>query len=125
MEPETHTTESQPPVPESPKSADESNKKLFGILGYIIPILFFLPLLNDSLKTNPFSRFHANQQLMLLITYIGITAVLNMFMMSMYMMYNFAQLIHIALFALAVYGAYNAYKGEMKELPVIGQFKIL
>lgn len=115
----------EPAKPDAPKSPDESNRKLFGILGYIIPILFFLPLLNDSLKKDEFSRFHANQQLILLLVYFALTAVLNMFLLSMYMLYNLAQLVNFALIVLAVYGAYNAYKGEMKELPLIGQFKIL
>ena len=44
-----------------------SDHKMYAILGYILPFLFFLPLLSESSKNNPFARFHANQQLILLI----------------------------------------------------------
>lgn len=42
---------------------DTSNAKVFAIIGYVLPFLFFLPLVMDDLKQNPFSRYHANQSL--------------------------------------------------------------
>ena len=47
---------------------DVDNNKALAIVGYIIPILFFIPLLNESSKNSPFAKFHANQQLVLLIS---------------------------------------------------------
>jgi len=54
------------PAPSADKADAESNKAL-AIVGYIIPILFFIPLINESSKNSPFAKFHANQQLVLLI----------------------------------------------------------
>lgn len=110
------------PLSENP---EEGNKKAFAILGYVLPILFFLPLLNEQTKNDVFARFHANQQLILLLVYGVLTFALNLFVMSVYLVVNLVQLIHIVLIGFALYGAYYAYKGEMKELPVIGHFRIL
>ena len=41
---------------------DAEKNKAMAIVGYIIPILFFIPLVTDA-KNSPFAKFHANQQL--------------------------------------------------------------
>jgi uncharacterized membrane protein len=112
--------------PQAEKSTpDFSNQRLFAVLGYLVPILFFLPLLNDTLKENAFSRFHANQQLILLLLYVALGVLVNSMLLSMFWLYHVAQLLNVAILALAVYGAYGAYKEEQKELPLIGHFRIL
>jgi len=40
--------------------ADVQANKAMAIIGYILPFLFFIPLVTDA-KTSPFARFHANQ----------------------------------------------------------------
>jgi hypothetical protein len=42
------------------ESADVDSHKALAIVGYIIPILFFIPLVTDA-KNNTFAKFHANQ----------------------------------------------------------------
>ena len=44
----------------------ESNKAM-AIIGYILPILFFIPFVTDA-KNSPFAKFNANHQLNLLLS---------------------------------------------------------
>lgn len=104
---------------------EEGNKKAFAILGYVLPILFFLPLLLEATKNDTYARFHANQQLILLIAYVGLSSVLNVFMGTLPFLFSVVQILNVVLIALAIYGIFYAYKGEMKELPLLGQFKII
>ncbi|MFW5885357.1 MAG: hypothetical protein ACOCUF_03975, partial [Patescibacteria group bacterium] len=60
---------------QSPQGAVANNAKVWSIVGYILPILFFLPLVMEDLKSNKYSKFHANQQLVLLLTGIAVNIV--------------------------------------------------
>src|SRR4030043_2293072 len=97
--------------------SDAEKNKAMAIVGYIIPILFFIPLVTDA-KNSPFAKFHANQQLILLISWVivnvlgGGIPVLGWFIIW--------PLGTIFLIIVAIMGIINASKGEMKELPVIG-----
>jgi uncharacterized membrane protein len=103
-------------------SSDAEKNKAMGIVGYIIPILFFIPLISDA-KNSPFAKFHANQQLNLLLAAIvvnvvgGIIPVIGWFIIL--------PLGSIFLIVVAIMGIINAAKGEMKELPLIGGFKLI
>jgi uncharacterized membrane protein len=131
MEPqhsEQHDAPAAVPVTDATKpAADNSDHKLFAILGYILPFLFFLPLLNDKSKHNAFARFHANQQLILLILGIGVhfLATPFLFMLLGYGGYMFSSLLNLALLVFVILGVINAAQDEMKELPLIGGFKLL
>lgn len=109
------------------KSDTVSEFKLYGILGYVLPFLFFLPLLNEPSKSNAFARFHANQQLVLLISWVGLEIVLNNFLYSIIGtgVYMLMSLVHLALLVLVIMGIIAVVQGEMKELPLIGTLKIL
>ncbi len=109
----------------------EQNKSL-AIVGYIIPILFFIPLVTDA-KDSKFAKFHANQQLNLLIVSValsivggpivsfilGITVVLAILVPLIWLA------ILVALIVLMVMGIVNASNGKMKELPVIGKINLI
>jgi len=105
---------------------DVGDHKTLAIVGYILPILFFLPLLSEEGKKNAFARFHANQHLIFLIAIFGLY-ILHNILFTMFFMGGFfiMQLINIAFLAFVIIGIINAAKGEMKELPLIGSFKIL
>lgn len=103
-----------------------SQYRTFAILGYILPFLFFLPLLDDKTKTVPYVRFHANQQLILLVIVVAVSILHNfLFGMMLSLGYLVYQVLNLAILALAVTGIYHAYKDQMKELPFVGQFTIL
>jgi uncharacterized membrane protein len=112
----------QPPVPKADPQDVEKNKAL-AIIGYILPILFFVPLITEA-KNSPFAKFHANQQLnLLLFSIVGSIAssVLVIVLIGM-LLYP---LVLIASIAFMILGVINAVNGEMKRLPVIGGFALI
>jgi len=113
------------PKNESPKEL-ELEVKIFTVLGYIIPIFFFIPLLNEKWKNIPAVRFHANQQAVLLAAYLFLTLA-TQFLVTIYLQWflQLLQIINLGLFVLSLYGAYQAYKDQMKHLPLIGHFQLL
>ncbi len=131
--PPVPTPEVQPtnPAPASPASAPQpqamsasDTKKLLGILGYIIPILFFLPLVMDNLKNDASAKYHANQQLNLLLFWIighVVASTLVMVLIGILLV----PLVTIAGLVFMVMGIINVSKGAMKPLPVIGGFTLL
>lgn len=100
----------------------EKNKPL-AIIGYIFPIIFFIPLLTEA-KDSPFAKFHANQQLILLLfAFIGFTAssILTIVFIGLILF----PIIMIAALVFMVMGIINAANGEIKRLPIVGGFDIL
>jgi uncharacterized membrane protein len=103
--------------------SDAEKNKALAIVGYIIPILFFIPLVTDA-KNSPFAKFHANQQLnFLLFLVIGYIASSILMLVLIGFLLYFLVLIGNVVFL--IMGIINAAKGEMKELPLIGGFKLL
>lgn len=112
--------------PAKDSSEGVMDNKVLAIVGYILPFLFFLPLLNDKSKEDSFARFHANQQLILLIFIVLLSFIRQPLMMIfMSLSYFIMDIINIVILVMAILGAYNAYRGEMKELPIIGKFRLL
>jgi uncharacterized membrane protein len=117
------------PVAQAPQAATNdgvSEHKLWAIVGYILPFLFFIPMIDEKSKNNAFARFHANQQLTLLAIGLGMYVVsqilLGTFMMGLFFI---MPLINIAVLVLVVLGVIHAAQGEMKELPLVGGIKLL
>ncbi|NTW30696.1 MAG: DUF4870 domain-containing protein [Candidatus Moranbacteria bacterium] len=108
---------------ESPKAeaSDFEQNKVMAIIGYILPILFFVPMLSE--KKSPFGMFHAKQQLNLLLAAIvvnvvgGVIPILGWFIIL--------PLGSLAVFVIAIMGLIGAAKGEMKQLPIIGGIQII
>ena len=110
---------------ETPKTnnADVEKNKVMAIVGYIIPILFFVPLLNEDSKKSPFAKFHANQQLVLLISAIVIDIVGTVIpFLGWFIILPIGSII---ILVIAIMGIINAAKGEMKKLPIIGNIEII
>ncbi len=101
---------------------DAEKNKAMGIVGYIIPILFFIPLISDA-KNSPFAKFHANQQLNLLLAAVVVNIVGGVIPFIGW--FIILPLGAIFLLIVAIMGIINASKGEMKELPLIGGFKLI
>lgn len=103
------------------KTAD--TQKLWGIIGYIFPILFFIPLVMDDLKTNVYSKFHANQQLVLFLAAIAVNIVGSIIpILGWFIILPIGSII---LIVLAIIGIINAVKGKQKPLPMIGKISII
>ncbi len=113
------------PKQEAPKAenSDVDKNKAMAIIGYIIPILFFIPLLSEDGKKSPFAKFHANQQLILLIAAVIVNIVGSILpIIGWFIILPFGSLF---LIIIAIMGIINAAKGEMKKLPAIGGFEII
>lgn len=106
------------------ESSDAEKNKVMAIVGYIVPILFFVPLINDSSKNSPFAKFHAGQQLNLLLFWVLgwiVSAVLMIILIGFLLEF----IVWIAGIVFMILGIVAAAKGEMKPLPLIGGIKIL
>lgn len=95
--------------------ADAGNNKLMGVLAYL-GVLVLIPLI--AAKGSKFARFHVNQGLILLIC-----GVVSWFVGSIST--TLAWVLNTAIFVLAILGIVNVVKGETKELPLIGKFRII
>lgn len=112
-----------PGTPTQTASNGGDQTKLWAIIGYIIPILFFVPLLSEA-KDNPFAKFHANQQLLLLIFGVGgyIIASLLVVVVIGVILYPIVMIMSLVFMVMGVIGAAN---GQMKPLPLIGKYTLL
>lgn len=94
----------------------EQNKTMAG-LAYL---LFFLPLVVCPDST--FGRFHANQSLILLIFGLVGSTVLSIIPILGWVLLPFFAL---GVLILAILGLINGLGGKVKELPIIGKFRLL
>ncbi len=106
-----------------------SNEKAFGILSYFW-LLFLVPLLAGG---GEFSRYHANQGLVLFIVeailgvivtiaclVIGIIPVIGAIIAGI-----ISGVSGLIMLAYMIIGIYHAAQGEMKPLPIIGAITII
>lgn len=99
-------------------SAEDIEKnKAIAALAYLI---FFLPLI--AAQDSSYARFHGNQGLLLFILAFGGNAILTIIPILGWILIPFFSLFVIIL---AVIGILNAVNGKAKDLPLIGQFRIL
>jgi uncharacterized membrane protein len=102
-------------------ASDVDQNKPMAIIGYLIPILFFIPMLSE--KKSPFGMFHAKQQLNLLLSAIAVNIIGTVIpFLGWFIILPIGS---IVLIVLAIMGIINAAKGEMKQLPIIGGFQII
>lgn len=106
--------------PQSIPTSGQDNSKILAIVGYIFPILFFIPLITDA-KHNAFAKFHANQQLLLLIWYI----IANIIVIIPILGWIASPIMWIIGVILAIMGIINVAAGNMKRLPIIGKYELI
>ncbi len=104
------------PIPTIDPADIEKNKAMAG-LAYII---FFLPLL--ACPDSKFGRYHANQGLLLLILGFGGSMILSMIPIIGWLL---LPIFALGVFVLAIMGLINGFGGKVKELPLIGKFRII
>ncbi len=112
-----HTSEFDP--------QDIEQNKVMGILAYL-GILVLVPIL--AAKDSKFARYHANQGLVLCIAEIVVSiigSILANIPVIGWILSLLCWLINIALFILAIIGIVNAVNGRAKDLPIIGNIRIL
>lgn len=106
-------------------AADIQANKGISILSYF-SFLFFVPLL--AAKDSQFAKFHANQGLVLFIAEIAFW-VINVISYQIPIIGWLLRLIctlgSLATFVFSIMGIVYAVQGQAKELPLIGQFKLI
>lgn len=95
---------------------DVEKNKVIAALAYFI---FFLPLV--AAKDSAFGKFHANQGLILLISFL----IVNFIYVIPILGWIIAPLLSLALVIIGIIGAVSAYGGKAEELPVIGKFNLI
>ena len=94
----------------------EKNKAMAG-LAYVI---FFLPLL--ACPDSKFGKYHANQGLILLILAVAGNIILGIIPVIGWLL---LPIFSVGVFVLGIMGLINGFSGKVKELPIIGKFKLL
>ena len=97
---------------------DASANKVMAILAYF-GILLLIPLF--AAKESKFARFHVNQGLILLIISVVVFAV-GKIIPGLGVLIG---LLDLAIAVFAIIGIINAAKGQAKELPLVGKFRII
>ena len=95
----------------------ETNKWISAI-AYII---FFVPILVDS--NNEEYKFHTNQGLNLFLFFVAIT-IIGTFL-PVIGWFLILPLASVFSFVLCIMGIMNAINGKMKELPIMGKYKLI
>ena len=112
-----------PPPPPAAEGAtnvfdpkDIEDNKIMAVLAYII---FLVPLI--AAKESPFARFHTNQGFVLFLGWL-LCGVVNIVPILGLIASAIGGLLVLVL---SVIGIINSAKGEAKELPIIGNIKLL
>ena len=106
---------------------DVEKNKVLAIVGYIFPILFFIPLVTEA-KNSIYAKFHSNQQVILLIfgfaggIGLSIASIILAFipLLGPLMAMLLLPVFWLACLGFAIMGIINAANGSTKKLPVIG-----
>ena len=93
------------------------NKQVTGMLAYLTWIGWLIAFLAGDRNG---AKFHLNQGLVL-----AIAALLKGVLSFLHIPGLITWFLGIVIFVFCIVGMYNAYKGEEKELPIVGAFKIL
>lgn len=108
---------------------DVKENKVFAILAYF-GVLVLVPIF--AAKESVYARFHANQGLILFIATLAMNVLGSIISVAGVLFGLLSGLLglvvgaaDIFLLVVAIMGIVNAAKGEMKELPLIGHFKLL
>lgn len=96
---------------------DVEKNKLMAVLAYI-SILVLIPLF--CAKESKFARFHTNQGLVLCIIGLIIGCLTKIPVLGFLF-----KILNLVVFAFAIVGIIYAVQGKAKELPVVGNWKIL
>ncbi|MCD7811101.1 MAG: hypothetical protein LUG91_04520 [Ruminococcus sp.] len=88
------------------------------MLCYLIPILFFVPIIING--KSKFCCFHANQQLALLVIEIVIGIIMLILGLIPVIGAILDSLLSLALLCVAVFMMYAAYKGKAVRIPFVG-----
>lgn len=107
------------------EQSDVEKNKTNGLLMTIIPILFFLPLVSEDMKSSSYLRFFANQTLLVIIAAVlsGICGKILGFIPVIGWILGWA--VSALVLVLYIMNIVNAANGKGKKLPAIGGISII
>lgn len=109
MDEQTQQTQQAPQQPTG--GNDVENNRAITYLSYL-GILFLVPLL--AKRDSQFAQFHAKQGLVLTVGwFVG---------GFLYVVMGLGALVHLAILIFSIMGLMNVNKGEMKNLPLVGDW---
>lgn len=100
----------------SPNKEEIDKHKVNAVLSYL-GILIIVPLLNEEVKKSPYALHHLNQGLILTIIGFVVGAVVWVPLIGW--------AAGIVVFVLWVMGIMSAVNGDMKKLPLIGEYTLI
>lgn len=118
MPPPAPSFNSAPPPP--PGQVNLSGNKGMAILAYLGPLIL-IPFLTEA-KNDPFVKFHLKQGLVLIIVAIGWNILTNFIPGFFWMFSMLLSLVSLGFLIIGIIGIINVVNGQMKPLPIIGQF---
>ncbi len=98
--------------------AEVQKNKILITVCYVLPILFFVPILID--KSSSYCRFHANQQLTLFIFGVILGLALAVIGLIPVLGAIIGVLVGLCMLALVIALAYGAYSGMAVRIPFVG-----
>lgn len=122
----TATNETKDAAQEAPVKAgavtkkDIEKNKVWALVSYLTIIGLIIAMVSEG-KDSPFVKFHINQSLPLVIAVFGNFV----FAMIPIIGWLLAPLIGIGLLILIIMGILNAANGQMKRLPIVGNFELI
>lgn len=111
------------PNAEGEFSENDRNKfKVWSVLGYLFPILFFVPIILDG--NSKFCKFHANQQLVWLVVCIIIGIISKILGIIPVLGGILCALIALCLLGADLVLAYAGANGKAVRIPILGNINI-
>ena len=110
---------------------DVTDNKVFAIMAYI-GILVLVPIF--AAKESKFAQYHANQGLCVCILWVADMVVFSILRALSWIAFPWvmgtivsilSSIVSVLIAVLVILGIINAARGEQKELPVVGSWKIL
>lgn len=102
---------------------DIERNKVVVVLSYIIPILFFLPIIMNPNST--YCKHHANQSLCWLIACVIIGIISAIIGLIPFLGWICNILIDVAILVIAILYAVFAYQGNAVKVPVLGDILVV
>ena len=96
--------------------------KVWAVLGYLLPILFFVPIVLDG--NSRFCKFHANQQLVWLVICIILGIISGVIGIIPILGGLIGAVIGLCILAAAFVLAYAAGNGKAVRIPIMGNINI-
>jgi uncharacterized membrane protein len=99
----------------------EDERKLFAFLGVFLTVIGFIIALVAK-KDDKYVMFYGKQGLVLFIAWVILWVVSAIFMFIPFLGWAIATVLYLGVLILWVIGLVYSLSGEMKEIPIIGQF---